>query len=87
MRIRNELDSLYRLPKNRVNKSKRLRWQDMQPKWKKLGELFKISTGKPTGKRPLGRPMHRWEYSIPTYLKEVSVNTRNYNDSVQDRNY
>ena len=25
---------------------------------------FKILTGKPTGKRPLGRPRHRWEDNI-----------------------
>ena len=25
---------------------------------------FKISTGEPTGKRPLGRPRRRWEDNI-----------------------
>ena len=38
---------------------------------------FKILTGKPTGKRPLGRPKHRWENSIRMDLKEIGTNTRN----------
>jgi hypothetical protein len=32
---------------------------------------FKIVTGKPTGKRPLGRPIHRWEDIIRMNLKEI----------------
>ena len=38
---------------------------------------FKISTGKPTGKRPLGRPRRRWEDNIRMDLKEIGINTRN----------
>ena len=30
---------------------------------------FKILTGKPTGKRPLGRPWRRWEDNIRRILK------------------
>ena len=30
---------------------------------------FKILTGKPTGKRPLGRPRRRWEDNIRMNLK------------------
>ena len=32
-------------------------------------DAFKILTGKPTGKRPLGRPRHRWEENIRMDLK------------------
>ena len=42
---------------------------------------FNILTGKPTGKRPLGRPRGRWD------LKEIGINTRNWVDSAQDRDY
>ena len=35
---------------------------------------FKILAGKPTGKRPLGRPRHRWEDNIRMDLKEIGVN-------------
>ena len=48
---------------------------------------FKILTGTPAGKRPLGRPMHRWEDNIRMDLKEIGINTRNWVDLVQDRDY
>ena len=48
---------------------------------------FKILTGKPTGKRPLGRPRRRWEDNIGMDLKEMGINTRNWDDSVQDGEY
>ena len=48
---------------------------------------FKILSGKPTGKRPLGRPRRRWEDNIRMNLKEVGINTRNWVDSAQDRRY
>ena len=51
------------------------------------GSPFEIFIGKPTGKRPLGRPRRRWEENIRMDLKEISINTRNWVDSAQDRNY
>jgi hypothetical protein len=44
-------------------------------------------TATPTGKRPLGRPRRRWEDNIRMYLKEISINTRNWVQSIQGRNY
>ena len=41
---------------------------------------FKISTGKPTGKRPLGRPRHRWEENIRMDLEEIGINVGNWDD-------
>ena len=38
---------------------------------------FKISTGKPTGKRPLGRPRRRWEDIIRMDLEEIGINAGN----------
>ena len=37
---------------------------------------LKILTGKPTGKRILGRTMCRWEDNIRMDFKEIGVNTR-----------
>ena len=37
---------------------------------------FKIFKGKPTGKRPLGRPRCRWEDNIRMDLKEIGISTR-----------
>jgi hypothetical protein len=31
-------------------------------------------TGKPSGKRPLGRPKRRWEDSIRMDLEEIGIN-------------
>ena len=38
---------------------------------------FKILTGKPARKRPLGRIRRRWRDNIRMDLKEVGINTRN----------
>ena len=48
---------------------------------------FKILTGKPTGKSPLERPRRRWEDNIGMNLKGIGINTRNWVDSAQDRDY
>ena len=38
---------------------------------------FKILTGIPTGKRPLGRPRRRWEDNIRMDLEEININAGN----------
>ena len=48
---------------------------------------FKILTGTPTGKRPLGRPERRWEDNIRTDIKEIGINAGNWVDSTQNRDY
>ena len=52
----------------------------------RLGD-FKILTGIPTGKRPLGRPRRRWEHNIRMDLEEIGINAGNCVDPVQDRDY
>ena len=44
-------------------------------------------TGKPRGKRPLGRPWRRCEDNIRMDLKEIGINTRNWVVSAQNREY
>jgi hypothetical protein len=36
-----------------------------------MKNTHKILVGMPEGKRPLGRPQHRWEDSIKIYLREI----------------
>jgi len=48
---------------------------------------FKILTGKPEGKRPLGRPWRIWEDNIRMELDEICINVGNWVDSAQDRDY
>ena len=43
---------------------------------------FKILTGKPTGKRPLGRPWRRWEDNIRMNLKWIVIIAGNWVDSL-----
>ena len=56
---------MYRSPNIvRVIKSRRLRWAEHVARMEEGRSTFKILTGKPTGKRPLGRPRRRWEDNI-----------------------
>ena len=64
-----------------------LRWADHVVRMKEGRNAFKILTGESTGKRSLGRPRSRWEDNIRMDLKEVGINTMNWVDSAQDRNY
>ena len=48
---------------------------------------FRLLAGKPKGKKPLQRPRRRWEDNIKMDLKEIGINTRNWEDSAQDLNY
>ena len=71
----------------RVIKSRRLRWAGHVARTKENRSVFKILVGKPTGKSPLGRPWSRWEDNIRMDLKEMGINTRNWVDSDQDKDY
>ena len=68
-------------------KSRRLRWVGHIVRMQEDRSDFKMLTGTPTGKRPLGRPKHRWEDNIRMDLKEIGINTRNWVDSVQHGDY
>ena len=68
-------------------KSRRLRWAGHVARMEEGRSASKILAGKPTGKRPLGRPRHRWEDNIRMDLEEIGINAENRVDSAQDRNY
>jgi transposase len=42
-------------------------------------------TGKPEGKRPLGRPRRRWVDNIKMYLREIGRDGMDWIDLPQDR--
>ena len=62
-------------------KSRRLRWTDHVARIEEGRSAFKILTGKPTGKRPLGRPRRKWEDTIRMDLEEIGINGGNWVDS------
>ena len=68
-------------------KSRRLRWAWHVVRMEEDRSAFKILTGKPTGKKPLGRPRRRWEDNIRMDLKEIGRNAGNLIVSAQDRDY
>ena len=79
---------MYRSPNIvRVIKSRRLRWAGHVARMEVSKSSFKILTGKPTGKRPLGRPRRRWEDNIRMDLEEIGISAGNWVNSAQDRNY
>jgi hypothetical protein len=52
-------------------KSKRMRWAGHVAHVGEEIKLYKVLVGKPVGKRPLGRPRHRWEDGIRMNLREI----------------
>jgi hypothetical protein len=69
-----ELHNLYRSSNIiRVNESRRLRWAGHVAWMEESRSSFKIVTGKPTGKWPLGRPRRRWEDNIRMDLEEMGI--------------
>ena len=57
----------------RVIKSRRLRWTAYVARMEECRSGLKLLTPELTGKRPLGRPRHRWEGNIRMDLEEVPV--------------
>ena len=62
-------------------KSRSLRWAAHVARMEEGGSVFKMLTGKPIGKRPLEMPRRRMD------LKEIGINTKNWVDSAQNRDY
>jgi len=48
-------------------------------------DVYRGLVGKPEGKRPLGRPRHRWEDNIRMDLQEVRCGCMDWIDLAQDK--
>jgi hypothetical protein len=55
----------------RLIKSRRRRWAGNVARVGERRGAYRVSVGKPEGKRPLRRPWRRWEDNIKMDLKEV----------------
>ena len=72
-KLHNEkMNDLYSSPNIvRVVKSRGMRWAGHVARTGEWRGVYRVLVGKPEGKRPLGRPMRRWEDNIKMDLQEV----------------
>jgi hypothetical protein len=81
-----ELHSLYSSPNTvRVIKRRRIRWAGHVARMAEGRGVYRILVGRPEGKRPLGRPMHRWKDNIKMDLREMGIDGVNWIQLAQDR--
>jgi hypothetical protein len=81
-----ELNDLYSSPNIvRVIKSRRMRWTGHVVRMGEERGVYRVLVGKPEGKRPLGRPRHRWVCNIKMELQEGACGYMDWIVLVQDR--
>jgi hypothetical protein len=74
-----EIHSLYSSPNIvRVIKSRRMRWAGHVARMGEGRGEYRVLVGRPEGKRPLGRPRHRWEDNIKLDLMEIGIDGANW---------
>jgi hypothetical protein len=67
-----EFHDLYSSPSIiRIIKSRRMRWAGHVAQMREKKNTYRLSVGKPEGKRPLGRPRRRWVDNISMDLGEM----------------
>ena len=69
----------------RVIKSRRMRWARHVARMGEARGVYRVSVGKPEGKRPLGRPRRRWVDNIRTDLQEEGCGYVDWIGLAQDR--
>jgi hypothetical protein len=47
--------------------------------------VYRVLAGRTEGKRPLGRPRHRWEDNIKMDVREIGIDGANWIRLAQDR--
>jgi hypothetical protein len=81
-----ELRNLYSSPSIiRIIKSRRMRWAGHIARMGEKRNAYRLLVGKPEGKRPLGRPRHRWVDNIRMDLGEVEWSDVDWIGLAQDR--
>jgi hypothetical protein len=78
---------LYSLPSIiRIIKSRKVRWEGHVARMGEKRNAYRLLVGRPEGKRPLGRPRHRWVDHIRMDLGEVRWGDEDWIGLAQDRN-
>ena len=81
-----ELNDLYCSPDIvRVIKPRIIRWAENVARMGDRRGVYRVLVGKSEGKRPLGRPRHRWEDNIKMGLQEVACGCMDWIELSQDR--
>jgi hypothetical protein len=81
-----ELHNLYSLPNIvRVIKSMRMKWAGHVARMEEGRGVCRFLVGRPVGRRPLGRPRHRWKDNIKLDLRETGIDGANWIRLTQDR--
>ena len=68
----------------RVIKSRRMRWAEHVARMGEGRFVYRVLVGKPEGRRPLGRPRHRWEDNIKMDLQEVGCGVMDWIELAQE---
>jgi hypothetical protein len=68
-------------------KSRRMMWAGHVARMGEGRNVYKVFIGKPEGKRPLGRPRHRWEDGIRMDLREIGLGGVDWIRLAQDRDW
>jgi len=80
-----ELNEMYSSPNIvRVMKSRRMRWAEYVARMGKRRGVYRILVGKPEGRRPLGRPRHRWKDNIKMDHQETGCEGMDWIELAQD---
>jgi len=77
-KLHNELNYLYSRNIVWVIKSRRMRCVGHVAHIGKRRGVYRVLVGKPEGKRPLGRPWHKWEDNIKMDFQEVGSGDRDW---------
>jgi len=81
-----ELNDLYSSTSTvQVIKSRRMRWVWHVAHMGESRGVYSVLVDKPEGKKPLGRPRHRWEDNIKMDLQEVGCGGMDWIELAEDR--
>jgi len=67
-----------------VVKSRRIRWAGHVVHMGERRGIYRVLVERPEGRRPFGRPRHKWEDNIKMALQEVGCGDMDWNKLAQD---